>query len=716
MNRTVAFLSGVAVLAALHGAERAHREKPRDGYTKWNVVAGGKDAIHYSRLDQINGGNVRQLQVAWTYDAGDSYPGSEMQCNPIVVGGTLYATSPRVRAFALDAATGKLKWSFDPYPGEKISGKMRNRGVNYWADGNDRRIFFAARQYLYALDADTGHAIPTFGNDGRIDLREGLGRAAETLSVSSTSPGVVYNDLLIMGSIVPEALPSAPGDIRAYDVRTGKVRWQFHTLPHPGEPGYETWARDSWDIVGGVNNWAGMSLDETRGLLFVPTGSAAFDFYGANRIGDNLFANCLIAIRADTGERVWYFQGVKHDVWDRDFPSTPALVTVLRDGRLVDAVAQTTKSGYVYVFERDTGKPLFPIEYRKVAASDVPGERLAETQPFPLMPEPFARQQLTEDLLTNRTPDAHKSAVEALRKLRSGPQFTPPSTQGTIIFPGFDGGAEWGGPAFDPETGLIYINSNEMAWVLRLVKMADPTEVNSGRQLYESRCAGCHRVDRKGTPPEFPALTALSSKFDEAGVERVIAEGRGRMPAYRSLSRDAIRALARYLLAGEDERVAAARPSKFDVPYTIDGYNKFLDPQGYPAVAPPWGTLNAISLDTGKYAWKIPFGEYPELAKQGMKDTGSENYGGAVVTAGGLLFIAATLRDNKIHAFDKATGELLWEATLPAGGSATPAVYMAGGREYVVIAAGGGKLDTPSAGVYVAFALPSKRGQVQPSN
>jgi len=664
----------------------------------WPVYLGSVDGLHYSPLTQINRKNVKNLQVAWTYDTGDEFPDSEMQCNPLIVDGVLYATSPRLRVFALDAATGKLRWSFEPLPRASRPGKIRSRGLMYWSDGKgDRRIYVAARQWLYALNADTGKPVPSFGSEGRIDLREGLGRDPNTISVSASTPGVIYKDLLILGSIVSEDLPAAPGDIRAFDVRTGKLRWTFHTIPRPGEYGYETWPKDAWKYVGGANNWAGMALDEKRGLVFVPTGSAAFDFYGADRKGDNLFANCLLALKAETGERVWHFQAVRHDVWDRDFPSPPVLVTLRRNGRPVDAVVQISKAGWIYVFERETGKPLFPIEYRKVPPSDVDGEELAPTQPFPLKPAPFARQEFTEDIVTRRTPEAREAVLRRLRQLRNGGQFTPPSLRGTIIFPGLDGGGEWGGPAFDPTTRILYVNSNEMVWVLRLVE-------RSSGDLYGRLCASCHGSDLKGNPPEFPSL--LNLKSTEAEIVKVILEGAGRMPAFSSMiGESAARNLARYIKSNGKMPAPRSGVQGPMLKYRLEGYGKFLDPDGYPAVEPPWGTLNAINLETGEYVWRIPFGEFPELVAKGIRNTGSENYGGPVVTAGGLLFIGATNHDRKFRAYDKDTGELLWETTLPAAGNATPATYEVNGRQYVVIAAGGGKWGNPSGGSYVAFAL-----------
>ena len=707
MKRRVPVIAALlSVLAPLHAGEL--RRAP-SGYRSWPVYGGGPESIRYSNLDQINRENVGKLQVAWTFDTGDAFQGSEMQCNPIVANGVLYATTPKLRVVALDAATGKLRWSFDPNDGAKITHSIRNRGVTYWEDGRDQRIFVVSRHWLYALDARSGARVAAFGDAGRVDLREGLGRNPREVSISPTTPGIIYRDLLILGSMMSEDLPAPPGDIRAFDVHTGKLRWSFHTIPHPGEFGYDTWPKDAWKYSGAANNWAGMSLDEKRGLVFVPTGSASFDFYGSNRIGDDLFANSLIALRAATGERVWHFQSVKHDLWDRDFPAPPNLVTVQRDGKLVDAVAQITKSGYVFLFERETGKPLFPIEYRGVQQSEVEGEVTAKTQPFPVKPPPFARQLLTEDMLTRRTPEAHQAVLETFRKVRSAGQFVPPSFEGTVVFPGFDGGGEWGGAAFDPATGLLYVNANEMAWILRLVERPKMQGRTSGRALYLASCASCHHADLTGTPPDFPSLVNIGDKLSEDEIHTLVRQGRGRMPAFSRLSREEMGALVHFLLTGEDTRVEAHfsdSPWPFGLKYTMDGYNRFLDPDGYPAVEPPWGTLNAINLDTGEIAWKIPFGEFPELVAKGIRNTGSENYGGPVVTAGGLLFIGATDHDRKFHVFDKATGKLLWETTLPAGGNATPATYEVNGRQFVVIAAGGGKSGRPSGGSYVAFALP----------
>ncbi|HYR83776.1 MAG TPA: pyrroloquinoline quinone-dependent dehydrogenase [Terriglobia bacterium] len=602
MNKVILSIAAVATFPLLFLAQGKKQE--------WSAYGGNPEQTRYSSLKQINRTNVSQLAVAWTYDTGET---GGLQTQPIIVDGVLYAYTPTHKTFALEADTGKHLWTFD----SKIAGRGPNRGVMYWAAGSDKRVFAAVDQYVYALDARNGTPISTFGNNGRIDLRLDLGRDPQGQSVRLTSPGVVYKDTFIIGGRVGEGVPSSPGYIRAYDARTGKLRWTFHTIPHPGEAGYETWSKDSWTINGGANNWAGMALDERRGIVYVPTGSAAADFYGANRMGDNLFANSLIALNAETGKRLWHFQVVRHDLWDRDLPSPPSLVTLRQNGQTIDAVAQTTKHGFVFVFDRTTGKPVFPVEYRKFPASDMPREIAADIQPVPIKPKPFARQLLTEDMLTTRTPEAHAWAIEAFRKLRSAGQFVPLAAgKETVIFPGFDGGAEWGGSAVDSETGLLYVNANDLAW------------------------------------------TGALAPNDAGG-------------------------------------------------YRFTGYTRFLDPERYPAIVPPWGTLSAINLNTGEYAWQIPLGEYPELAQTGIRNTGTENYGGPIVTAGGLVFIAATNFDKKFRAFDKANGQLLWETTLPFAGNATPATFEADGRQFVVIAAGGGQARrAPSGGVYVAFALP----------
>ncbi len=589
------------------------REKPATPPTviasDWPVYGGSPQDMRYSPLTQINRNNVAQLKVAWSYDSGES---GGLQTSPLMVDGVVYAYTPTQKVIALDAATGKLLWKFD----SGIEARQPDRGLATWTDGQHRRILADIMNYVYALDARTGKAIKSFGTGGRIDLREGLGRDPHSLMIALTSPGIVYKDLLIVGGREPESLPCAPGDIRAYDVRSGALRWSFHTIPHPGEFGYETWPAEAWTYSGAANNWAGMALDPERGIVYVPTGSAAADFYGANRAGDDLFANCLLALDAATGKRLWHFQAVRHDLWDRDFPSPPVLVTVYRDGKPIDAVAQTSKQGFVFLFDRTNGKPLFPIESRPYPASPVEGEAAAPTQPLPTLPAPYARQLFTEDMVTNRTPAVHAWALGQFRKMRSAGQFVPFAVgQDTVVFPGYDGGGEWGGPAVDPETRIIYVNSNDIVDTGAL-------EVNSpkdttGRHVYMNQCAVCHHDDFAGSPPDFPSLQGIGSRMTQQQIATIIQQGRGRMPSFSNLPPEYVTALVHFIVGIEDKKEMQSKGEGPPAKYRFAGYGKFLDPEGYPAVLPPWGTLNAINLDTGAYLWKIPFGEYPALAAQG---------------------------------------------------------------------------------------------------
>jgi quinoprotein glucose dehydrogenase len=661
----------------------------------WSIYGGTPGNTHYSTLSQITPANVASLKVAWTYETHDEWKGSEMQTNPIVIDGVLYGTSPNLRVFALDAATGQELWSYDPNPGKPAPQRFRHRGLVVTGD----RILVTYRYRLYALDRKTGQPIESFGDSaGFADMRNAYDRPADRVSVSASSPGVVYGDLYIIGSTVAEQLPSTPGVIRAYDVKSGKLRWIFHTIPRPGEYGYDTWPADAWKVAGGANAWAGVTVDQERGLVFAATGSAAFDFYGVNRAGDNLFANSLIALDAATGRRLWHFQTVRHDIWDRDLPTPPSLVRVHRDGRAVDAVAQITKTGYVYVLDRVTGTPLFPIEYRKVPASTVDGEQASEIQMYPLSPPPFVRQYFTEDIVTRRTPAARDSVLRMLRSFDPTGLYVPPSLKGSIIFPGVDGGGEWGGPAWDPETGLLYVNANEMPWYHKLVERGD-------KSTFEANCAGCHGENRVGAA-RGPSLANVGKRLTREQITQTIREGTGNMPAWAGVLDNAtINDLVNYLITGVDAAAAKDSNPNF-LKYRSSGLQILLDPDGYPPITPPWGSLSAIDLNAGEIRWSVPFGEYPALAAQGVKNTGSDNYGGAIVTANGLLIIGATTYDRKFHVFDKKTGALLWEAALPASGNATPATYMVNGKQYIVIACGGGKNDAPSGGTYVAFTLP----------
>lgn len=672
----------------------------------WADYLGGADRNHYSTLTQINPQNVANLKVAWTYATPDS---GQMQVNPLIIEGVLYGVTPTVQAFALDAATGKELWTF----GDKLSSwASTSRGVAYWTDGTDKRILHTIGSFLYAIDAKTGKSIPSFGDNGRVDLHEGLPSIAKNKFIISNTPGTVFEDLIFMPVRLSEGADAAPGDIRAFNVKTGKLVWTFHTIPYPNEAGYKTFPPNAYKNtnVGAANNWAGMAIDKKRGILYVPTGSASYDFYGGARLGANLYANCLLALNARTGKRLWHFQTMHHDIWDRDLPAPPNLITIKKNGKTIDAVAQVTKQGQVFVFDRVTGKPIFPIHEIPAPKSNLKGEVAWISQPVPSKPKPFARQAHT---LTEKDISLfaeNRNELIAQLKQYKTQKFAPPSKEGTVIFPGYDGGAEWGGAAADPKDGIIYVNSNEMAWILKMVetpKQDKLAQLPLGEKVYQVSCSQCHGAERKGNPQSnFPSLIDIGKRLDRPAIQKIITNGKGMMPGQNMLSATEKQAVVDFLLGLEKKEVSSNNNATKEMipylPYKSTGYNKFLDSKGHPAISPPWGTLNAINLNTGEYIWQIPLGNEPNLAEKG---TGTENYGGPVVTASGLLFIAAT-KDGMFRAFDKYTGKLLWETTLPAAAFATPATYQINGKQYIVLACGGTKLGTKKGNQYVAFALP----------
>lgn len=710
MKRTilvVAFISLVGLLSWI-----ALPVNPTASGKNWSEYLGGPDRNHYSTLKQLSPSNVKQLEMAWQYHTGDT---GQIQCNPIIVNGVLYGMTATTQPFAVEAATGKEIWR---KKSEDVNNLSTSRGLVYWEKGKDKRILYTNGPWLYAVEASTGKPVTSFGEGGRTSLKSGLGETAADKMVISNTPGTVYEDIIIMPLRVSEGADAALGHIQAFNIRTGKLAWVFRTIPQPGDFGYDTWPKDAYKNteIGAANNWAGMSVDRERGIVYVPTGSAAFDFYGGNRAGSNLFANTLLALNAKTGERIWHYQLVHHDILDRDPPAPPNLVTITHNGKKVDAVVQVTKQGHTFVFDRVSGEPLYPIEERPVPASDIPGEQAWPTQPFPTHPAPFARQTFTKEDLSPLA-ENKEELLEIFDYSRSEGPFTPLSEDGTIIYPGLDGGAEWGGAAVDPE-GILYLNSNEMAWHISLGSSASEEDLENlslGRRMYTLNCTPCHGAELKGNPASgFPSLEDIGNRRDRQHVANVITHGQGMMPAFSQLSEDEKKALVGFLFGEEEEQPEIPREPGLgkgeneEVPYQISGYTKFLDSNGYPAVRPPWGTLNAINLNTGEYVWKIPYGEYPELTAKGIPQTGAESYGGPAITASGLLFIAGT-KDGKFRAYDKSNGKLLWETKLPAAAFATPSIYEVNGRQYVVVACGGTKLGAAGGDSYVAFALPETK-------
>ncbi|MBX2924216.1 MAG: PQQ-binding-like beta-propeller repeat protein [Chitinophagaceae bacterium] len=712
---TQLILAAIFVLA-FAGCKTPAGEK----YTDWKVYGGSSANIKYSALSQIDTGNVSKLAIAWVYRAehGDSTRFGAIETNAIIIDSVLYGVSPKMKLFALDAATGKEKWVFDP--ADSLQNKKwhrssvnMNRGVAYWQEGDDRRILFTVGPIAFAVDAGTGKLVPGFGEEGGVNLAKGLGRAEEKMSITPTSPVMVYKNLFIVSGLAGD---ETPGHIRAFDVKTGKQQWIFHTIPWPGEPGYETWEdTTAYKHMGSTNSWSGFSLDEDRGILFAGTGNPSNDFYGGQRRGDGLYGNCVLAINASTGKLIWHYQIVRHDVWDMDLPTPPILVTLNRNGKKIDAVAQTTKTGYTYVFDRENGQPLFPIEERPAPTlSPLPDEKLSPTQPFPVQPRPFARQSITVSDLNPFVPDTARIRKRFLATRYEG-IYTPPTTEGTLIFPGYDGGGEWGGPSFDPVTQMLYVNGNEMAWILNIVENKPGTlsfnnKLEAGKSLYNLHCMGCHGPERFGSG-DYPSLLGVEKRITPAAFNELLSTGRRMMPGFNHLGAEEKEAIASFILDIRPEQTkkykgkVTVQPSNNKSSFGFTGYNKFLTDEGYPAISPPWGTLSAIDLNTGEYRWQIPFGEYEALKEKGIPTTGRENYGAPVVTAGGLLFVAATT-DRKFRAINKRTGEILFETDLPASGVATPSVYAVHGRQFVVIACGGFKAGGQQGDAYVAFTIP----------
>lgn len=679
-------------------------------YTEWSQYLGDGARSHYTTLDQINKENLGDLEVAWTWESPDT---GQMQMNPIVVDGTLYGVTAALKAFALDAETGDKKWVFGEY--DKVW-HSTSRGLSYWAEGEDKRILYTMGKDLLALDAETGKLIKSFGDEGKVDLHLGLPEVAQDKFIISNTPGTIFEDLIIMPVRLSESEDAAPGDIRAFNVKDGSLAWTFHIIPYPGEEGYETWeqkeAYKNESGIGAGNNWAGMAIDEETGIVYVPTGSFAPDFFGGHRKGSNLFSNCLLALEAKTGKLIWYQQLVHHDIWDRDLPAPPNLLAVTHNGRKVKAVAQVTKQGYIYLYNRATGEPLFEIEEVPFPSSKLSEEEAWTTQPIPVKPLPFARRsdEMLEEDISPYAPN--KEELQEILRSANKEFYAPPDTLPTFLLPGYDGAAEWGGAGIDLENGIIYINSNEMAWLLAVKKVdSEKNEpATRGQISYVQNCAVCHQNDLKGNVASgYPSLVNLKSRLNRTEVLSIINNGKGMMLGYSHIDEDTKTDLVDYLfqIEGDKKEIVASEESKVYIPYKHTGYHKFLDANGLPGISPPWGTLNAIDLNSGEYLWKIPFGEIDSLVQLGHPITGTESYGGPIITQNGLLIIAAT-KDEKIRIYDRQKGEVLWEDVLPASSFATPATYMAGGKQFIALACGGEKLGRPPGNKIIAYSLSSK--------
>ena len=712
----IAVIAGVVALSACQGPTNEVADK----YGLWDTYGGSSDSSHYSSLQQINRDNVAQLQPVWKFASGPA----NHRSTPIVVDDVMYLVA-NGGVTAINAATAEQLW-FAPE-----SASVSVRGLVYWQSEtrNDRRILVIKDHDLLALDADSGNIVSTFGDNGRVDLREGLGRDPQSIArVTTMTPGRVFEDMIIMGSAVgDDTYGGAPGDIRAYDIRSGKIAWTFHTIPHPGEFGYDTWPPDVWQTIGAANAWTAMSLDEQRGIIYVPTGAPSYHFYGGNRVGDNLFSNSLVALNARTGERIWHFQAIHHDVWDYDIAMAPKLLTVQRDGQDIDAVALAGKHGYLFVFDRVTGEPVFPIEERAVPQSDVPGEQTSPTQPYPVTIPAFANTTLSAD---NLSPYADPREVQALakriREARNEGLFTPPSLKGSVSAPGSRGGAQFGNGAVIPDAGLFYLAVIESPTIpvleTRPITSADDFISMSGGQIYAANCAQCHGVRGQGQPPVYPAIHGINERLSHKEFRAIVKLGQGRMDAFPNIPDTQVSPLMDYVdqlsVSADvvlDVEAAALSPSPLTStphPDSIryrSGYHHFFSDTGLLG-PPPWSKLMAYDLNVGKVLWQKPYGDVIQLADKSITGTGSLFPTNSLsATAGGLLFSATN--DRKLRAWNQATGDVLWAVDLPADPGGIPITYAVDGRQYIVVAAIRGDVEAygrKGEHTYIAYALPQQ--------
>ncbi|MEC7906646.1 MAG: PQQ-binding-like beta-propeller repeat protein [Verrucomicrobiota bacterium] len=710
-------LAGFAIIAIFAGCSNSAIQSGSED-VEWRHYNGDVGGTKYSALGQINTSNVKDLELVWRYRVDDFVEGKNttLQFNPLMADGILYLVTVGQKLVAVEPDTGKELWRFDPHDGSGATGKTR--AIVYWEDGDDRRIFYGVANKYLCLDARTGKLVASFADGGRLDLTQNLDHDGIVRRYDTRGPAVIYKDLLILGGSVGEGPRQAnPGHIRAFDVRTGERKWIFHTVPHPGEFGYETWSPDSYKYVGGANAWGGLTLDEDRGIVFMGTGSATYDHWGGNRVGDNLFANCVLALDAETGERIWHYQTVRHDLWDYDLPTPPTLITLVKDGEEIDAVAQPSKMGHLFVLDRETGEPIWGVEERPAPVSEIPGEYTAPTQPFPIKPVAYTGQDFTLDDVTDLDPESRAYVLEQLKDFKLGPIFTPPGLEKLVMLPQFNGGSEWPGAAFDASDNTLYINSsNEAEWIsMREATVEKEIALPElGERIYQAVCSNCHGLDDGGklNGVELPALRTVKERLSQEEVMTIITEGKGQMPSWSSFLEIEREALLAFLLDDRKEDLIETENLQFtwtgNIPYLSTGHHDLHDQNGYPINKRPWGQLHAIDMNTGDFKWSVPLGTYPELEAKGHGPTGTFNIGGPVVTAGGVIFIGATL-DERFRAFAKETGEELWRYQMDGSGYATPSTFMYKGRQYVVIAGGGGSIhQTPSSDSYYCFALPKE--------